>query len=83
MNSLAIKKLKVNALFSLIIRRLKLLFLSSIKNKMSKPDTPQKNSSTVSTIHNTNYHSIKTSMYNTERRPKTANLVYANKPYKK
>ena len=50
---------------------------------MSKPDTPQKNSSTVSTIHNTNHHSIKTSMYNTERRPKTANLVYANKPYKK
>lgn len=50
---------------------------------MSKPESPRKNNSTLSTVHNTNYQSLRTTNYHNDGRPKTANLVYASKPYKK
>lgn len=45
-------------------------------------DSPNKDSSVLSTLNQTQYQSVRAGL-NGESRPHTANLIYANKPYKK
>lgn len=50
---------------------------------MSKPDSSNKNNtSTLSTLNQTNYYTARAGN-NSEIRPKSVNLVYASKPYRK
>lgn len=49
---------------------------------MSKPESPNKNNtSTLSTMNQTHYYTARAG--NSEIRPKSVNLVYASKPYRK
>lgn len=45
-------------------------------------DYPNKDSSMLSTLNHTQHQSARTAL-NMDSRPHTANLIYANKPYKK
>lgn len=50
---------------------------------MAEANSNHKNDSTLSTVNYTHYHSTRAGLMNPESRPKTAHLIYANKPHKK